>query len=396
MYKTVTFTTQELFEKVWETPVLKLAQEIGVSDVGLAKACRKAGISLPSRGYWAKQSTKRPPRPKPPTQTGSISFQVLDRTSIPPPPEVPAKVKSVSTMLEVPQALADPHPLVGKWLKQAQSAKTHEGHLMTAGKHVLRSHISAAQVDRSALIFDTLIKASEARGQRWTITTHNETSIEVDGEKLKLLLKERITRITIPPPPPPPPKRGVPWTPDFLPRVAPQYEWLPTGELSLQVEADTEYGTRKNWADTKTKKLEARLADVVDGLALIAISIKAMRAKRVEESRQSLIREARRLERAMHEESQRRLRHMLVKNSKSWQRAQELRAFIQATCEANRKSPEHVQEQTALWASWAAAQADMLDPLRANSTSVTSLTVTIDSWFTGYSMIRAEKDWWSE
>jgi hypothetical protein len=164
----------------------------------------------------------------------------------------------------------------------------------------------------------------------------------------------------------------------------------------LQLEAVTEYGTRKNWADTKTKRLEARLADVVDGLTLIAISIKAMRARREEESRQSLIREARRLERAMHEESQRRLRHMLVKNSKSWQRAQELRAFIQATCEAHANSPQHVQEQTALWVSWASAQADMLDPLRANSTSVTSLTVTIDSWFTGYSMIRADKDWWSE
>jgi hypothetical protein len=396
MYKTITFTTLELFEKVWETPLLKLAQEIGVSDVGLAKACRKAGIPLPSRGYWAKQPSGRPARPKPPTETGSISFQVLDIASLPPRPEIPSKVKSVIARLEVPQALVDPHPLVSRWLKQAQAAKTHEGHLMTDGKHLLRSHISAAQVDRSALIFDTLIKASEALGQCWTTTADNETSIEIDGEELKLLLKERITRITIPPPPPPPPKRGVPWTPDFQPRVAPQYEWVPTGELSLQLEADTQYGTRKNWADTKTKRLEARLTDVVDGLALIAISIKAMRARREEESRQSLIREARRLERARHEESQRRLRHILVKNSRSWQRAQELRAFIQATCEANANSPQHVQEQTALWVSWASAQADTLDPLRANSTSVTSLTVTIDSWFTGDSIIGAEKDWWSE
>jgi hypothetical protein len=210
MHKTITFTTLELFEKVWETPVLKLAQEIGVSDVGLAKACRKAGIKLPSRGYWAKQPSKRPARPKPPIEMGSISFQVLDRASIPPRPEIPAKVKSVSTRFEVPQALVEPHPLVGKWLKQAQSAKTKEGHLITAGKHVLRTHISAAQVDRSALIFDTLIKASEVQGQCWIVTADNETSIEIDGERLKLLLKERISRITIAPPPPPPPKRGVP------------------------------------------------------------------------------------------------------------------------------------------------------------------------------------------
>lgn len=58
MYKVVSFTAQELFDEVWNTPVLKLAQEIGVSDVGLAKACRKAGIPLPSRGYWAKQSAE--------------------------------------------------------------------------------------------------------------------------------------------------------------------------------------------------------------------------------------------------------------------------------------------------------------------------------------------------
>jgi hypothetical protein len=81
--------------------------------------------------------------------------------------------------------------------KASPVAKTNEGHPMTAEKHVLRSHISAAQVDRSALNLDTPIKVSEALGQCWTITADNETSIEIDGEKLKLLLKERITRITI-------------------------------------------------------------------------------------------------------------------------------------------------------------------------------------------------------
>ena len=42
MYKFVSFTVEELFEKVWETPMVKLAHDIGVSDVDVAKACRKA------------------------------------------------------------------------------------------------------------------------------------------------------------------------------------------------------------------------------------------------------------------------------------------------------------------------------------------------------------------
>jgi len=91
MYKTITFTTLELLEKVWETPLLKLAQEIGVSDLGLTKACRKAGVPLPPRGYWAEQPSRRPARPKPPTETGSISFQVLDRASLPHGPKSPRR-----------------------------------------------------------------------------------------------------------------------------------------------------------------------------------------------------------------------------------------------------------------------------------------------------------------
>lgn len=33
MYTLVTFTIAELFEKVWETPMVKLAQDIGVSEL---------------------------------------------------------------------------------------------------------------------------------------------------------------------------------------------------------------------------------------------------------------------------------------------------------------------------------------------------------------------------
>lgn len=44
----------DLYRLVWETPVTKLAKELGVSDVGLAKACRRHSIPLPARGHWAK------------------------------------------------------------------------------------------------------------------------------------------------------------------------------------------------------------------------------------------------------------------------------------------------------------------------------------------------------
>lgn len=45
---------QELEALVWEMPTTKVAELLGVSDVAVAKRCKKYNISKPPRGYWAK------------------------------------------------------------------------------------------------------------------------------------------------------------------------------------------------------------------------------------------------------------------------------------------------------------------------------------------------------
>lgn len=64
-----TYDREELYRKVWEEPLLKVAKEYGVSSVALAKTCRKLSVPVPGRGYWAKlahgyKSVKQPPLPK--------------------------------------------------------------------------------------------------------------------------------------------------------------------------------------------------------------------------------------------------------------------------------------------------------------------------------------------
>jgi hypothetical protein len=45
---------RDLYALVWSEPVLKLAEQFGVSDVAVAKACRRYEIPLPGRGHWAR------------------------------------------------------------------------------------------------------------------------------------------------------------------------------------------------------------------------------------------------------------------------------------------------------------------------------------------------------
>jgi integrase len=45
----------ELKKLVWESPLTQVAEQIGVSDVGLRKRCLLSGIALPPRGHWLKR-----------------------------------------------------------------------------------------------------------------------------------------------------------------------------------------------------------------------------------------------------------------------------------------------------------------------------------------------------
>ena len=44
------FTRRQLHDLVWAEPKTQLAKRLGLSDVGLAKACRRADVPIPERG----------------------------------------------------------------------------------------------------------------------------------------------------------------------------------------------------------------------------------------------------------------------------------------------------------------------------------------------------------
>lgn len=56
-------TRRALYDLVWSKPLTTLAEEFGISDVGLAKICNRHRVPTPQRGYWARiaagQSVKK-------------------------------------------------------------------------------------------------------------------------------------------------------------------------------------------------------------------------------------------------------------------------------------------------------------------------------------------------
>jgi hypothetical protein len=50
---------KDLYEQVWTVPMWTLAKKYGLSDVGLAKICKRNAIPRPPRGYWEKKNHGR-------------------------------------------------------------------------------------------------------------------------------------------------------------------------------------------------------------------------------------------------------------------------------------------------------------------------------------------------
>lgn len=78
-------------------PISKLCQEYGLSDNGLRKVCRRLGVPVPERGYWAKLAAgKARERPKLPALAGKpVSETVTTRDEAAPSLAMRSETKAV-------------------------------------------------------------------------------------------------------------------------------------------------------------------------------------------------------------------------------------------------------------------------------------------------------------
>ena len=53
-------TRRAMYDLVWSRPMTKVAEDLGISDVGLKKICDKHRVPTPPRGYWAKRDAGKP------------------------------------------------------------------------------------------------------------------------------------------------------------------------------------------------------------------------------------------------------------------------------------------------------------------------------------------------
>ncbi|MCZ7662706.1 MAG: hypothetical protein M5U22_07115 [Thermoleophilia bacterium] len=171
-----------LYEEVWAEPIQVVAKRYGVSDVALGKTCRRMGVPLPGRGYWARLRAGRAEAkpPLPPLKPGQPQQALVHR--MPPPPTPPewaeeagqAAPLETSEPIVVPASLENPHKLVVLASRYLAKAHPSGGLLLLARKACLDIRVSSGSVDRALRIFDAVIKTLEGVGLKVEVAVVEE------------------------------------------------------------------------------------------------------------------------------------------------------------------------------------------------------------------------------
>jgi hypothetical protein len=357
----------ELYEKVWNAPMRTLATEFGLSDVGLAKICRKNGIPLPGLGYWRLVETGHAPKrqPLPAIQSGQkeeIRFSVHERTHY---ERIASEEKGPILEIRVGDTREITHPLVIRTRKLFQSiSKQNDGSISPRELKAPHLEVSSEVLGRALRILDALFFAIEEQGHSITWPSEEKTSLRivVDGENIVPNLSEIFER-----------KPHV-FTPRELAErkkyqysYAPSWDFEPSGKLCLGIE-NLPYElthVRKSWSDAKRQTVESCLGAFVAKLVPIAKAIKLVREERERERLRRIEEEKRPEEQRIRREKYNRRSQVVTKFLQGWQQSENLRLLAAAiNKQLEDSTPDNDEKQMIREiAEWISTHADDTDPL---------------------------------
>lgn len=369
------FTREALHELVWSEPRTVLATRLGVSDTGLAKACAKAGIPMPPRGYWTRVAAGKPVvKASLPRRALGQSHLVQVGTqghrqaaseevmAVPPEPffdepveAVRARAEALLSCCRVPKGLQAPHRLVAELLDEDTALRKA---IETDRIAWQRPRFDSPLASRRIRIANALFIAMAHAGSRASVRSK-------DLDKVAFLVGDTVVGVAIGTS-----RKKVP--------AARSARTAPGDRITLDATGWPHLpGVPSTWSETDAEPFEAWILGIArDLLVMGELAYRAAVRQQHEwrlEHRQRLEVEAREArERMEREERERRLRQeaerreWLLRQAANRRHADEIRALVRATDAQYQAPSKAVPDDTySNWRSWALVQADLLDPCLA-------------------------------
>jgi hypothetical protein len=362
------YNRDELYQKVWEQPMLRVAEQYGVSSVAVAKACRKLSVPVPGRGHWAKLAHGKPGVKKP-------NLPKLDKVPVVYRSERPQLKQNVSNQTNPDLAAIDellssgglnshveneakPHALIRQTASQlrSRSRKDEHGILLPREGGGLNVRVTEGTIDRALQVMSRVLSLLEKNNLSVEASPESSSIALIQGQRISFGIEEPIRRVVTR-------KTRVPnptdrWDYDEV------VTYEPSGLLALVIYSNKweTSGLQTKWRDAKVRRVENLIPDFVAGLMRIAV---VLRQKQEEREREKLEEQKRaeRLEKLREDiEAEEKKLKQFHSWLEDWERAEQMRRFIAKYKENSQSGPAEKQPKRRDWIEWATRQADRLDP----------------------------------
>jgi hypothetical protein len=355
---------EDLYARVWTTPLRKLAKEFGISDVGLAKVCRRHSIPLPGLGYWARvQFGKNPGRTPLPAleQLGAAMIEIAVR-----PVHDMQELAVLAEPVTVPVSDDQPitHPFAIRTQRMLAHGRKDERDVLFP-KQGRASHVqvSKAALPRALRILDALLRAMDEREHplSWPKDLDARLTVAVLGENLLFTISEGVEQKAQDPTEQEPARQiPSPWY------TSQRRDYQPTGHLRLTIEG-VPYGIRHTWGDATKQRVEQCLGKFIATLPHVAQAIKKEREEHERRHRKWEEERKREEECRQRREEYKRKAELTKKLASAWHDAKLIREFAIAFARASAQlsKTEAGRPQAESFFVWVMEYADTLDPLSA-------------------------------
>ncbi len=357
----ITLTREELYEKVWSTPMQKLAVESGFSDRGFAKLCQRHHVPVPPRGYWARLQAGQTPKR---TALPSVKQPRFNTVEIYPhvmwlaeqPPEIEAQ--DIPTIL-VAEGRPITHPIA--WRIERSFSKTRKDERGLPAPRpgmAVPIQVSYGQLPRALRILDVLLEVLEQAEHplTWPKPYNTPLTVTVLDEPLTFRIYETVRRKD----------HQVAGHEKHMPSWRlPRWDYEPTGCLTLAIECGDYLCLRHSWSDGKKRRVEDVLGRFLVTLPAVAKALKRQREELAEQQRKWAEEQKRREEEAARKAEYERRAKAVDNLSRSWEQSNLLRGFAErlASTAEQEGIPEQQRQDLRDMAEWVRERAWFVDPL---------------------------------
>jgi hypothetical protein len=360
-------TREQLYELVWSEPMSRLCKTIGISDVAIAKHCRRSDVPIPERGYWNKLyagqevgRTSLPPRDLATINiiemSGTLSPEL--RARITGEPGVGGEPESIDVLTErfrkrlgkvtLSRDLTHADPAIAKLLKRDETIRQK---MAASSFHWERPVFDSSHERRRLRIINSIFLAfARLGGGSGHVRDREAREISISGPagvSIRLETPER--------------RQG-------------RNRRTGDADTKDRLELCTEGGRHhpdiiSSWMDDEKGRLEDKLTEIVVGLAIVSeresrrwqAEMAEWRRKREAEEAEARRRareKAEREERERIEVEEKARRDGLLNEAANWRNARLIREYVDARRTSTAQSTEFDT-----WARWALDEADRIDPL---------------------------------